>query len=608
MRFITAMQKLFLSLFIACFWGASPVFSQDVNLANQYFSNGEYEKAGIIFGEIAEKNPSNDFVLNRYVECMLNTEQYDECAKVLKKYIKKTPSNSNLYVQYGNLLDRQGDSAGATTQYQKAIQLLSPDFNAVYRLANQFASSGKYDLAIQSYEQGGVLLKDKNIFALNLGELYRRKGDTENMITQYLNSLAINGSTSVQTVQIYLARYLEPADYAGLQTQLYTRIQETDNPEYIELLSWSFMQQKDYKNALRQLRALDVRLNENGSRVFKMAEDAAEARDYEAAIAGFDYIVQQKGAQSTFFFPAKQQLMLCRRNKITSGQSYSQEDLRALESDYQGFITEHGIRQITARIILEMAQLEALYINDLPKAISLLDTLVKAPGIQRDDKARAKINLADYYLMNGERWESTLLYSQVDKDYKEEVLGQEARFKNAKLAYYNGDFQWAQAQFDVLKASTSKLIANDALDLSVFIMDNLNLDTTSDAITLYAGAELLVFQNRFEEALARLDTLRREFPQHSLQDDIFYLQAQIAEKRGDYVRAAALFQKVADEYPEDIRADNALYALAQLYELRLQQPEKAQSLYEKIFMDYSGSVFAVDARKRFRQLRGDKTQ
>jgi TolA-binding protein len=196
----------------------------------------------------------------------------------------------------------------------------------------------------------------------------------------------------------------------------------------------------------------------------------------------------------------------------------------------------------------------------------------------------------------------------VDKSYKEEILGQEARFKNAKLAYYNGDFQWAQAQFDVLKASTSKLISNDALDLSVFIMDNLNLDTTADAITLYAGAELLVFQNRFEEAIARLDTLRLNFPEHSLQDDIFYLLAQIAEKRSDFVRAAALYQKIADDYKEDIRADNSLFALARLYEFRLNAPEKAQALYEKIFMEYSGSVFAVDARKRYRILRGDKVQ
>jgi tetratricopeptide (TPR) repeat protein len=584
------------------------ISAQDINLANQYFINGEYEKSASLFGQILESNASNEFALNRYVESMLNLEQFEECEKVLKKQIKKNPNSGNLYVQYGAILERQGKTTEAKAQYEKAIQTISPDFNSVNRLASQFSNTSKYELAIRTYERGAELLKDKNVFAFNLGELYRRKGEPAKMIEQYLNSLESNSINSVQTITIYLSRYLEPSDFEELQSQLYTRIQNDEKPEYIEVLAWSFIQRKDFKNALRQLKALDARLNESGQRIYQMAIDASEAKDYDSAIAAYDYIIQEKGQQNPYFFPSKQGAMLNRRNKIVQGLSYTTADLTALEQDYRSFIDQYGMNRQTASLVLELAELEALYINDLPKSIQLLDSLTKAPGIQRDEQARAKINLADYYLMSGERWESTLLYSQVDKGYKEEILGQEARFKNAKLAYYNGDFQWAQAQFDVLKASTSKLISNDALDLSVFIMDNLNLDTTADAITLYAGAELLVFQNRFDEAILRLDTLRLNFPEHSLQDDIYYLLAQIAEKRNDFVRAAALYQKVADNYKEDIRADNSLFALARLYEFRLNAPEKAQALYEKIFMDYSGSVFAVDARKRYRILRGDKVQ
>lgn len=584
------------------------VTGQDMNLANQYFANGEYEKAGTLFEQLLETNSGNEFVVNRYVECMINLEKYDEGEKVLKRLIKKNPNSGNLFVQYGNLKERQGKLAEANEQYEKAVETVAPDYNAIFRLANQFTYANKYDLAVRTYEKGAALLKDKTIFSMNLGELYRRKGDSEKMIENYLNSLSNNDGGRLNAVEVNLARFLSPEEFGILQTQLYTRIQENDSPDYIELLAWSFIQTKDYKNALRQLKALDARLGESGIRVFKLARDAAEDKDYDAAISAFQYITQDKGPQNPYFFLAKQGLTKARRDKITQGYDYSQEDLRLLESEYRSFIDQYGINRQTATLVMEMAELEALYINDLNKAVGLLDTLIKTPGLERDDRSRAKINLADYYLMLGERWESTLLYSQVDKDSKEELLGQEARFKNAKLAYYNGDFQWAQAQFDVLKASTSKLISNDALDLSVFIMDNLNLDTTADAITLYAGAELLVFQNRFEEAIARLDTLRRDFPEHSLQDDIFYLEAQIAQKRNDFVRAAALYQKVAESYPEDIRADNALFALAQLYETRLDAKDKAMTLYEKIFNDYSGSVFAVEARKRFRILRGDKVQ
>ena len=598
---LTAFIAIFFSLHI------NTATAQDLNLASQYYQNGEYEKAASLYGQLLERDDRNETVFNRYVECLLSLERYDECEKAIKKQLKRSPENVALYVTYGNLYERQGKTEEAKAQYERAVLKMAPDYLSVNRLAMLFISSNKYDYATQAYERGGQLMKDPNRFAFNLGELYRRKGDQLEMIKYYLNSIDADPGR-IPTVQTLLARYLSPAEFTELQTQLYARIQESDNPDFVELLAWSFVQRKDFKSALRQYKALDKRLDENGQRIFNLAGDAADAKDYETAIAAYDYLVTEKGKLNPFFFDAKREAMECRRKKITEGYDYTQEDLKLLETDYESFLAQFGKGKQTASILLQLADLEAYYINDMPKAIALLEELKQTPGIDRNMLARVKINLADCYLMHGDIWESTLLYSQVDKDFKEEQLGQEARFKNARLSYFNGDFQWSQAQFNVLKASTSKLIANDALDLSVFIMDNLNLDTTAAAISLYSAAEMLVFQNRFQEAFLKLDTLRRDFPEHSLQDDILYLEAQIYEKKRDYPKAAALYQEVADKYKDDIRADNSLYNLAQLYEFKMIDLEKAKTLYEKIFMDYSGSVFAVDARKRFRILRGDKMQ
>lgn len=583
------------------------VQAQDLNLANQYYNNGEFEKAATLYGQLLERDDRNDAFFNRYVECLLNLERYDECEKTIKKQLKKTPENVSLYVTYGNLFERMDKPDEAKAQYQRAIEKLSPDYASVNKLASLFMSTAKYDWATQTYERGAQLLKDPNRFAFNLGELYRRKGEPVKMIEYYLSSIDADPGR-LPTIQTLLARYLSPSDFTELQTQLYARIQSNENPDYVELLAWSFIQRKDFKSALRQYKALDKRLDENGQRIFNLAGDAADAKDYETAIAAYDYIVAEKGQLNPFFFDAKREAMECRRKKITEGYDYTQEDLKILETEYERFLEQFGKGKQTASIVMQLADLESYYIHNLPKAIALLEDLKKTPGLERNTLARTKINLADFYLMHSDIWESTLLYSQVDKEFKEEPLGQEARFKNARLSYFNGDFQWSQAQFDVLKASTSKFIANDALDLSVFIMDNLNLDTTADAISLYSSAEMLVFQNRFEEAFLKLDTLRRNFPEHSLQDDILYLEAQIYEKKRDYPKAAALYQEVVDKFKDDIRADNSLYNLAQLYEFKMIDLEKAKTLYEKVFIDYSGSVFAVDARKRFRILRGDKVQ
>ncbi len=584
-----------------------PLFAQDARLAQQYFQNGEYEKAAVLYEKLSEINQENDFYFDRYTECLLALREFEQCEKAIKKQLKRSPDNVSLYVTYGKLYEQQYLDEEAMLQYKKAIENMPKEPFVITRLANAFMYLTKYELAIETYEKGEALLKDKNIFAYNLADLYRRKGDTQKMIEYYLNSLSSNADR-LNTIQTTFQRYFLPEDYDELQTQLYARIQENENAiYYIELLTWVFIQKKDYKNALRQVKALDRRQRENGGRVYQLAEVAANEKDYTSAIEAYDYVVQ-KGNQSPFYIDAKREGLRCKRNKIVDGYDYTSEELLQLEQEYESFLNEFGRSYLTASIILEQAELEALYINDLDKAIRILELMINLPNVDKEIQASGKLNLADYYLIKGEIWDATLLYSQVDKVFKEDILGHEARFRNAKLSYYAGDFQWAQAQFEVLKASTSKLISNDAIDLSVFIMDNLGLDTTAQALKMYATSDLLVFQNRFDAAFEKLDSLLLVYPNHSLEDDVIYLKAKIYFKKRAYEQSAALLQQIVDKHADSIRADNALFELAGLYETQLKNTEKAKELYEKVFTDYSNSTFAVEARKRYRILRGDKVQ
>lgn len=579
--------------------------AQDAKLAAQYYRDGEYEKASILYQKLYTSN-NNTYYFDKYIECLLNLERYDQCENILKREIKRNPKDVELYVTYGNVLERQFREEEAEKQYQQALKKLPAQIGAITKLANAFVRMTKYEYAIQTYERGKQLIGDKYSFAYNLGNLYQRKGDTPKMVENYLASLQERPSR-LNNLKRLFENYLEEEDYLELQSQIYGFIQEypDDNIHFIELLTWSFIQQKDYRNALRQSKALDRRLEESGGRVYRLAQTAAIEKNYDAAIEAYQYLIDEKGPGSTYYIDAKRESLSSRRKKVTEGFDYTQEDLLTLEAQYEEFLQEFGKNRSSATIIAELADLEAFYLNDLDKAISLLEEMIEFPGIDRDIRARAKISLADFYLIKGERWEATLLYSQVDKEFKDDLLGHEARFRNAKLSYYFGDFQWAQSQFEVLKASTSKLIANDALDLSVFIMDNLGLDTTATSLEMYAEADLLAFQNKYDEAFLTLDKLLEQFPEHSLQDDVLYTKARIYKKLRDYDQAVTMYEKIIEEFPEDIRADNSLFELAELYEQILGQPEKAQQLYEKLFLDYSGSTFAVEARKRYRKLRGD---
>lgn len=579
--------------------------AQNARLAQQYFQNGEYEKAAELYADLYQSNGNNDFFFDRYFDCLLALENYDEAETVIKRQIRRNDGNVQLNVSYGTLLERLGRYEEGEEQFRSAIENIPADQYSVTRLANAFIRQTKYNFAIETYEKGAVLLRDERIFSYNLGDLYRRMGESQPMIGAYLNAMDDNPDR-ISQLKIIFQRYLSEADYQELQTQLYEKIQGgNENPVFPELLAWVFVQRKDYRNALRQVKALDRRLNENGLRIYELGEIAIEDKDYDAAIQAFDYLVEEKGQSSTLYLDAKRQALRARRAKLVEGYAYTQEELVELEKQYLFFLEEFGSNRATAAIILELSELQAIYMDKLDSSIVLLEDMTTFPATDPNVQARGKLALADYYLMKGDIWESTLLYSQVDKAFKEDILGHEARFRNARLAYYNGDFQWAQAQFDVLKASTSKLIANDALDLSVFIMDNLGLDTTTQALQMYADADLLVFRNQFDAAFAKMDSLLVAFPDHSLQDDIMYLKAGVFRKKREYEAAAELYEQIVEKFPEDIRADNSLFALAALNENFLGDTEKAMTLYENLFIDYSDSTFAVEARKRFRALRGD---
>jgi len=582
------------------------LFAQDQRLAQQYYNSGEYEKASDLFQKLLVKSPSNTYFFNSYLKCLINLEDYDKADMAIKGQLKSYPKNSHLYIELGNLYEKQNKSEDADAQYRKAIKLLPSNQSEIIRLSNAFIQIAKYDLAIETFEKGNKVLGKKNLFDYNIGDVYRRKGESKNMIFYYLNSLEVSPNRAT-TIKTYFQRFLEEEDYVELKTQLYERIQEKPTLDiYPELLTWVFIQEKDFKNAFRQVKALDKRKEENGSRVFKLAGDAEREGDLEAAILAYNYIIEEKGKSCSYYIDSKKNLLNSKKQILVQGFEYTNEDLTSLEQEYEDFLAEFGKNKNSAPIINELAKLKAFYINDLDGAIALLKEAIEFPGLDRKVKANSKLDLGDFYLMKSEVWESTLLYSQVDKDFKDDMLGEEARFRNAKLAYYNGDFEWAQAQLTVLKASTSELISNDAIDLSVFIMDHYSLDTTDVPMKMYAKSDLYIFQNKFSDSFRNLDSIKLLFPGHGLEDDILYAKSKIYMKQRKFDESKGMLEEIISNYADGIRCDNAIFELAELYENQLNNKEKAKELYQRLLIDHSGSTFSVEARKRFRRLRGDE--
>lgn len=590
------------------FFVAIASYAQQSRLANQYFANGEYEKAATLYRQLYEKEPMNEFYFQRVTECLITMNKYSDAKDLVLGEIKKKPEVISLLVTLGSLYDRMNEGEDAKKQYALAIGRLDKQPQSTDELARAFIGYSLFPQAIEAYEKGGKISGNVKPYAFSLGDLYRRTGDTKKMIYYYLLSVEQFRGNMDYLKQTF-EKNLTEDEIKEMQAQIFTLMQS--NPDeilYPELLEWSYLQQKDYKKALRQARAIDMKMEGMGERVFQVGNIAYDDADYNTAIEAYTYIIENFSINSGFYLSAKRALLNSKKQKITSSFTYTKEDLVSLQQEYESFLTEYGRNTQTAALMVEFADFEALYMNNLKKAQEILLEVIDFGGVAPTDIASAKLKLGDYYLMDGDRWEASLLYSQVDKAFKEGVLGEDARYRNARLSYFTGDFEWAQQQFDILKSATTRLISNDAIDMSVFIMDNLNLDTTDVTLAMFATAELLVFQNKFNDAFTKLDSVAILFPEHSLIDDIYYTKAQIYKKLQQPEKAIEMYNLIIEKYKDEIRADNAIYEMARMYDYQLNDTAKAQELYFKLFTEYTGSTFVVDARKRYRILRGDNME
>ncbi|MGZ4042991.1 MAG: tetratricopeptide repeat protein [Bacteroidia bacterium] len=605
------MQKLFKYFFILflVLSGASLSAQKPQNnnekLALQYFEQKEYDKANVYFENLYDQNP--DIWYQHYYKSLLAVKDYSKAEKITKKQIKSNKFNTHYYVYLGRIYKAQGDEKKEKEAYQKAIKEMIPMQAYVQTLANTFLEDDLYDYAIETYNKART--KDYPYY-YERADIYKRKNDPKAMINEYLDALEFR-ETELINVQTNLQNSLGYDDDEGgiknplLKQELQKRIQKNpDKTVLSEFLIFIQKQQKDFEGAFIQSRALDKRLNEGGQRVFDLATICVSNRQWETARRCYEYIIE-RGPDNLYYDAASVDILHVEYLAVTQKPQPSPEELAQLEGRLNKAKEKYKNSSLSAEIIKSLAMLEAYYMNRSNTAITLLEDLLKEAGMEPVARAEIKILLADIYLIKGQIWDASLLYSQVEKDFKYEAIGQEAKFKNAKLSFYAGDFKWAKVQADVLKGATTKLIANDALDLSLIITDAIGVDTNDLPLKLFASAELMILQHRYDNAIARMDSINQLFSTNTLGDDIYYKKAQIYQTLGKYAEAEAMYKNILEFYPTELYGDDAQFKLAELYERNLLDKEKAKAAYQEVLTKYPGSIYVVEARKRYRELRGD---
>ena len=589
---------------------------QDLRIAMNYYNNGDFEKAVLYFEKIAA-NKNNVEIYQPYRISLVETNEIKAAEKLVKQEIKKYPKKYFLIIDLGNIYKLYNKLEKADDHYNQAIKKIDEkaSFNQIENLAIGFEKVGMVDFALKVYQLGNQFNANKLIYNQKIASIYNRKGETALMIKTYLD-LIEQSSGYLALVQRNLSNSIDLLNDKDrrkiLKAALVRHSQKHPNMiVYNELLAWYFSAVNDFNSAYIQIRAIDKKANAKGEKLLEFGESCFVNESYDVALKSYDQIIINY-PQTQLAGQAKAKKLKTLKAKLLSGVNVEQDQLILLKENYTNTIEEikkYFKSYQTDRRYLEairgLADLEAYYLHDYKAAEEHLKTILLSHGVPLKLKGEVKIELADILLLKGQVWDASLLFMQVEMEFKEDAIGHLAKFKNARVYYYTGEYDWCQSQLDVLKASTSKLISNDAMELSLLITDNFNLDTSRITMNLFAKADLLIVQHKYREAEFLYDSINKINAYHTLNDDILFRKAKIAIKEQNFEYAILSLTELLADYGDDILADNALFLLGDIYEHNIYDLEKAKEAYKSILFNHKGSLFVVEARKRYRKLTGN---
>lgn len=608
---------------------SSLVFAQqtpDEQLAIQYYKDAEYEKAAELFDKIP-LTKRNTYIYYYHFQTLSELHDYDKLEKLVKKQCKLFPEQQRYKVDLGFVYELSNQPGKAEKEYQSALKdVAAKDYN-IRDLYSAFLAKGKREYALNTLLKGRILLNNNKIYAKEITGIYNQLGRSDKLFEEAIALIQDNDAQylpqSEEIIQNALAEDENQQKYLTIKTLLQKNMQKyPENDCYTLLLTWVYQVNKDFPEALILAKALDKKNKEDGLRLVQLAVSAEQNRNYDVAIEALEYVVA-KGNEAPQYDNAINRLLNIKYQKISTTYPVNMTEVTNLEKEYKKYTTEKGLASCSSELILKYSSLLAFYMNKTEEATQLLEEAIKNASREPKQINEYKIQLADILLYTNNIWDATLLYSQVDKDMPNDEIGQSAKFKNAKLSFYIGEFAWAKSQLDVLRAATSKLIANDAMYFSLLISDNEeeeedeeDEDEEEDTLLFsgqkmniplqyYAKADYLLFQNKVDEAYTTFDSVITLSPFGTLVDDALYQKALILIKKKDYLTAEQLLRKIEDSHYTELLADDALFKLGDLYEYYIHDPNKAMDCYRKLMRDFPSSLYVNDARNRYRALRGD---
>lgn len=573
-------------------------FAQNEQLALNYFEKGDFEKALIAYEELLKNQPGNNLYFQKVLEANQQLSRFDKAKELIQSRMDKY-KQGNMMVEMGYNYQLQKDEANAKKFYEKALEKIDENPSNVYAIGVNFEKKALLDYALKSYQKAAMLEPRYN-FNYQMAVIYGQQGKTDMMIEKFLEEAQKNPQSSIM-IQNQLSRFMNE-DAAStfndsLRKALLIRTQKDQDIFWNQFLSWFFVQQKEYGKAFIQEKAIYKREPETFSNIVNLAQLAIEEGDEESAMEIINFVLENTQDIDLQIF-AHSFLI---ENKIKKA---TEKDYPAINAELELMLKKFGISPYSLSLQTLQAHFVTFNMNKPEQGKAILKKALELP-INKYQEADIKMELADILLFEEKFNQALIYYSQIEEDLKNDQIGHEASLKSAKTSYFKADFVYATSQFKVLKSASTQLIANDALEYFLLINDNTVSDSTQTALKKFARADYLLYQNKTQEALAQFQNILKENKGDEIESATILRLGQTYEKMHDYNSALAQYQNIIDNHKEGIYIDEALYFSAEIYNDNLKMPEKAKPLYEAILFNHQDSIYFIEARRKFRQLRGD---
>ncbi|WP_281227257.1 tetratricopeptide repeat protein [Flavobacterium aquiphilum] len=589
------MKNLFLYIVLFC---SMSIFAQNEQLAQYYYDKGDFEKALVSYQELSDGLPSNPFYFQRKIDCMQQLLQFESAEKEIQERLNKY-KQAPLLVELGYNFQLQKNDTKAKKYYDDAIERIRKNPNEVYGVANSFEKKVLLEYALKSYETASQLVPTLD-FKYQTALLYGQLGNMDQMIANFLDEAVLNPQASVM-IQNQLARFMSTDGDSNfndsLRKALILRVQKSQDVFWNQFLSWFYMQQKEFGKAFVQEKAIYKRNPESLSNIISLGQMAIEESDNEVATEVMDYVLANT-TDVELIVQANTYLLQMKMDKA------QEKDFAAINAQFELLLKQYGITPVTLSLQLKQAYFVSFLMKNPTEGKAIIK---RAMDLQLTpfDQARCKMELADILLSEEKFNQALLYYSQIQENLQNSELSHEASLKSAKTSYFKTDFEWALKQFKELKSANTQLIANDALEYFLLINDNTVADSSQTALKEFAKGDYLLYQNRNQEAIVQFQKILKSFKGQEIEAVTLLRLGRVYEKLNDYNLALAQYQDIIDHHSDGIYIDEALYFSAEIYNKQLKQPDKAKALYEKIIFGHQDSIYFVDARRKFRELRGD---